>query len=118
MSKEPTTNRNNGSPAGDASAATDAVLEAASVDTLTNSAELGSAENEAERLRVDLEEARARLLRAQADLENFRKRMRRELDDERRYAALPLLSDLLPVIDNVGRAVQAAEKGADSGALL
>ena len=45
----------------------------------------------------------------QAEWENFRKRARRELDDERRYAELSLLTDLLPVIDNVGRAITAGE---------
>ncbi|HEV3025116.1 MAG TPA: nucleotide exchange factor GrpE [Pirellulales bacterium] len=77
-----------------------------------------TAEDEAERLRQELEEARERLLRAQADLENLRKRTRRELEEERRFANLPLLTDLLPVIDNVGRAIQAAEKAAEGGALL
>jgi molecular chaperone GrpE len=81
-------------------------------------AESPTSEAEAWRLRQELEETRGRLLRAQADLENLRKRSRRELDDERRYANLPLLTDLLPVMDNVGRAIQAAEKNAEAGALL
>jgi len=81
-------------------------------------AESLSSGSDAERLRQELEEARGRLLRAQADMENLRKRSRRELDDERRYANLPLLTELLPVMDNVGRAIQAAEKSAEAGALL
>ena len=40
----------------------------------------------------------------------LRKRARRELEDERRYANLPLLRDLLPVLDNIQRAIEAAEK--------
>src|SRR6185295_16364344 len=56
-----------------------------------------SAAVEAEQLRTDLHEASDRLLRAQAELENYRKRARRELEDERRYANMPLLRDLLPV---------------------
>jgi molecular chaperone GrpE len=93
----------------------------AALDELTLAAESSpevSAEVEAERLRQDLEEARGRVLRAQADLENLRKRARRELEEERRFANLPLLSDLLPVLDNVGRAIQAAEKVAEGSALL
>jgi molecular chaperone GrpE len=54
-----------------------------------------------------LAEAEDRLLRAQADFENFRRRVRREQEDERRYAALPLLRDLLPVLDNLQLALEA-----------
>lgn len=73
---------------------------------------------EAEGLRQELEAARDRALRVQAELENYRKRARREMEDERRYAQLPLLRDLLPVIDNMGRALQAAEKTPDGAGLL
>jgi molecular chaperone GrpE len=62
------------------------------------------------RLRADLADARDRALRAQAENDNVRKRMKREMDDDRKYAAIPLLGELLPVVDNVTRAVEAAEK--------
>lgn len=71
-----------------------------------------------ESLERQLQEANDRVLRAQAELENFRRRMRREAEDERKYAAQPLLVDLLPVLDNIQRAVQAAEKSADAGGLV
>jgi len=71
-----------------------------------------------DQLRQELEAARDRALRAQAELDNFRKRMRREMEDERRYACQPLLRDLLSVVDNIGRAAKAAEAAQDSGALL
>src|SRR5215475_9067276 len=67
---------------------------------------------------TELAEARDKMLRAQAELENYRKRARRELDDERRYAEINLLRDLLPVMDNVTRAIDAAEKKADAASLL
>lgn len=63
-------------------------------------------------IRAELADAQDRALRAHAELDNFRKRVRREMDDERKYANLPLLRDLLPVLDNMGRAVSAAEKAA------
>jgi molecular chaperone GrpE len=78
----------------------------------------GDAAGELEKLRADLNEAGDRVLRAQAELENFRKRARREMEDERRYANLPLLRDLLPVVDNIGRAIAAAEKSQNGGTLL
>ena len=70
------------------------------------------------KVRAELDEARDRSLRAQAELDNFRKRSRRELEDERRYANAPLLRDLLPVLDNIGRAIEAAEKTPDPATLL
>ena len=67
---------------------------------------------------AQLDEARDRNLRAQAELENFRKRMLRTVEDERRYASLPLMRDLLPVVDNLQRAIQAAEQHENATALL
>ncbi len=75
-------------------------------------------EEELDQLRMKLQEAQDRFLRGQAELENFRKRSRRELEEERRYAEIELLSDLLPVMDNITRAVEAAEKNADAASLL
>jgi molecular chaperone GrpE len=73
---------------------------------------------ELEKLRAEAAEARDRALRATAELENYRKRAKREMDDERRYANLPLLSDLLPVIDNVGRAITAGETATDAKSVV
>ena len=67
---------------------------------------------EIERLQAELAEARDRALRTQAETENARKRMRREQEEDRKYASLPMLMDLLPVVDNVARAIEAAEKAA------
>ena len=73
---------------------------------------------ELEQLRQDLSMAQDRALRAQADLENYRKRMRREMDDERKYAQLPLLRDLLPALDNIALAIKAADAAPDASGLL
>ncbi len=77
-----------------------------------------SADAEVERLRMELEQTGDRLLRAQAELDNYRKRARRELEDSLRYAAMPLLRDLMPVIDNLRRALAAAEKSSEQGGLI
>jgi len=66
----------------------------------------------------EIEDLRNRLLRTQAELENFRKRSARELMEQRKYAAAGLLTDLLPVIDDVQRAIEAAEKAGESPQLL
>jgi molecular chaperone GrpE len=64
-------------------------------------------------IQQQLQEANDRVLRAQAELENFRKRSRREYEDAQRYREIDLLRDLLPILDNVQRAIEAAEKTAD-----
>jgi molecular chaperone GrpE len=73
---------------------------------------------ELERFRALLEETKDRALRSQAELENYRKRVARQMEEERRYACLPLLRDLLPVWDNVNRAIEAAEKSNETSGLL
>lgn len=90
----------------------------AAADMTAAAAALEASETEINKLRADLEDASDRVLRAQAELDNFRKRARRELDDERRYAVSPLLVDLLPVLDNMFRAIAAAEKAPGSNGLL
>ena len=41
--------------------------------------------------------------RAEAECENVRKRMRRELEEARRYESLGLSRDILPALDNLQR---------------
>jgi molecular chaperone GrpE len=53
-----------------------------------------------------------------ADFENYQKRNSRDLATERRYAQMPLAADLLPALDNLERAIAAAEQTGDSGALV
>ena len=71
-----------------------------------------------EQLRAELERCRDQSLRCQAELDNYRKRAAREMDEHRRYANIGLLRDLLPVLDNVQRAIEAAEKSTDGSGLL
>jgi molecular chaperone GrpE len=70
------------------------------------------------KLEGELREANERAVRAQAELDNFRKRSRREAEEERRYAALPLIRDLLSVMDNLDRALEAAEKSQQASGLV
>jgi molecular chaperone GrpE len=60
---------------------------------------------------AERDDLRDKLLRAHAELENYRKRVQREREEDRRYAAGPLARDLLPVFDNLQRAIAAAGKG-------
>ena len=74
--------------------------------------------SEAERRQLELLDANNRALRAQADLENYRKRVQREQQQESRYALMPLLRDLLPLLDNIQRAIEAAENNEGTQSLL
>jgi len=49
-------------------------------------------------------------LRAQAELENFRKRAGKENEQTRLYGQLPVVRDLLPGLDNLRRTLAAAEE--------
>jgi molecular chaperone GrpE len=56
-------------------------------------------------------------LRTAADFDNFRKRSRREIEDARRGGREDLLRALLPVFDNLGRAIQSAARSTDVKAM-
>ena len=74
------------------------------------------------RLTASLEEAARNwdlYLRTRADLDNYRKRAQREKEDLGRFANENLLRELLPVVDNLERAVaHAREGGAGDDSLL
>lgn len=57
----------------------------------------------------EAEENYQRYLRAQADLDNFRRRARQEKEEFAKYASAKLLEQLLPVVDNFERALEAAK---------
>jgi molecular chaperone GrpE len=59
-----------------------------------------------------------RYLRTAADLENLRKRQRRELDDARFEARGKVLKEMLPVVDNLERAIEHASQQAGSTPIL
>ncbi|WP_164017424.1 nucleotide exchange factor GrpE [Pyxidicoccus trucidator] len=69
-----------------------------------------------ERLRETHErtkDAQERTVRAAADLENYRKRAQKEKEEVQRFGSEKLLKDLLPVMDNLDRALDAASKSPD-----
>ena len=58
-----------------------------------------------------------KVLRATADLENFKKRAQKEKDELQRFGNEKLLRDLLPVVDNFDRALQHSSGGGDFASL-
>jgi len=84
-----------------------------------------SSPSEIEKLRQDLvaKELEAKknydlYLRQVAELENFKKRVAREKEEAIRYGNEALVKDLLPVLDNLERAVEHAELGGNGKPLL
>ena len=71
----------------------------------------GPGEPESLEERLKAEEARARenydrLLRVTAEFENYKKRMEREMNDFRKFANESLIKDILPIVDNLERALE------------
>jgi molecular chaperone GrpE len=94
-----------------------------------NPADAGSARTgepkSAEQLSLELEQAQAeatklreQLLRTAADYDNFRKRTRRDIEDAQRKSVEKVLLEVLPVSDNLERAVEAAQKASDASSVI
>lgn len=59
-----------------------------------------------------------RYLRAAADLENTRKRQKREADDARFETKTKILKEVLPVVDNLERAIEHAGAGSENNPII
>ncbi len=65
-------------------------------------------------LETERDDYRNRMMRVAADLENFRKRTAREKEDMRKYGIDRVVLELLPVLDNLERAMEHADKSDES----
>ena len=72
-----------------------------------------SAEDRIAALESEVADLKDKLLRKQADFENFRKRMLREREEAGRYANAALLTDIIGLIDDFERAIRSAEESKD-----
>lgn len=124
MSADPSTNP----PADDASATeSDEATESSSPGSAPRSQRGGGAKGGAETLEATveapgdpLEQSRAEAaklkemwMRTAADFDNFRKRTRREIEDAKKSGREDLLRTVLPVFDNLERAIQSAQRATD-----
>jgi molecular chaperone GrpE len=73
---------------------------------------------ELEKARADAAKYKDQLLRTAADFDNFRKRTRRELEEAQRKGLERAIVEILPVSDNLERAVQAAQGTTDVQAIV
>jgi molecular chaperone GrpE len=70
-----------------------------------------------EEAQAEIARIRDQLLRTAADYDNFRKRTRREVEDAQKRGKEELLRELLPVFDNLERAVVHAGQASDAKAV-
>jgi len=79
-------------------------------DPLARAAEVADASVLAERaarLQAEKDELMQTFVRRKADFDNYRKRIEREREDDKRFGTRRLIEDLLPVLDAFARAVKA-----------
>ncbi len=68
---------------------------------------------ELQKLQEENEELKNRLLRLQADFDNYRKRVRAEKEELIEFANQELIKKLLPVLDNMDRACSSSEQSVE-----
>lgn len=69
-------------------------------------------------LEQQLEEKENRILRIQADFDNYRKRTRNEIEAIEKYRSQALALEILPSVDNFERALQTEAKSEDGKSIL
>src|SRR4051794_33636671 len=74
--------------------------------------------DEYDRLKAERDALYERLARAQADFQNSRKRLEAEADQRLQYANANLIKSLLPVIDNLERAMSVDMAKADAQSII
>ncbi|MEK8129403.1 nucleotide exchange factor GrpE [Paenibacillus filicis] len=87
-------------------------------------AETGTADAPSDAVQAQIDEAKKqaeehyqRLLRTQADFDNFRRRTQKEKEETAKYGSLKVIEQLLPVVDNFERALSASKDNKDYDAL-
>jgi molecular chaperone GrpE len=90
-----------------------AALQAARKEVESLRAQLDFSQGESRKLMERLKDDHERSLRAAADLENYKKRAQKEKEEVQKFGSEKLLKDLLPVMDNLDRAMDAAAKTPD-----
>ncbi|USK32674.1 nucleotide exchange factor GrpE [Bacillus sp. F19] len=68
--------------------------------------ELSAAKAKIEELEAKLSETENRMYRVQADLDNFRRRARLDLEAAQKYRSQNLITEILPALDNFERALK------------
>ena len=82
-----------------------------SPDTAARADVAAADQDGADALRREKDALQDRLLRTAAEFDNYRKRVERERRELAQYAGADILTDLLPIVDDLDRALQAPAGG-------
>lgn len=74
--------------------------------------------DEIQELKDQVEAEKDRALRLSAEFENYKKRTQRETNDFKKFANESIFRQLLSVVDNLERAISAAEENSEESALF
>jgi molecular chaperone GrpE len=96
----------------------DGAADAAARDASATNAATADPQAELEALRRELDERHDRMLRALAEADNARRRAQRERDEYVKYATESLIRDLVPVLDNFDRALEAARASGEAASVV
>ena len=96
----------------------DAELEAPTSDELVGEDEVVQLREELTQALNDTKEHQEKYLRTMADMENLRKRTQRDKEELAKFANENILREILPVIDNLERAVEHAEQAESNDGLF
>jgi len=113
MSNDPNQKRNESSD----SSANDSIFETLESNVFDSAGD-ESPEQVVDLLEQQLADLKDRELKAQAELENFRKRLLRDTEQQLKYALLPFVRDLVEVVDNLNRASDAATNSGSTDGLV
>ena len=91
----------------------DQLAELAAADAGEAAGDIAEAELTVEHLLEELEAAREASLRAQAEAQNARRRAEQEVEKARKFALERFTGELLPVVDNLERAMESSVAGGD-----
>jgi molecular chaperone GrpE len=87
------------------------------VDVESLKAQLELSQIKGREMMEKLKDTHERMLRASADLENFKKRAQKEKEEVQKFGAERMLRDFLPVFDNLERALEHGKTASDFDSL-
>ncbi|MEZ6125398.1 MAG: nucleotide exchange factor GrpE [Planctomycetaceae bacterium] len=96
-----------------------AALDQLAEESLNSVGDSATADSDAvSQLKTENAELKDRVLRIQAELENFRRRTQKEAADALKYQGVSVIRDMLPGIDNLQRALDVAGQTDDAQRLI
>lgn len=84
----------------------------------TIEADAESLEERLEAVKAERDDYHDKWVRARADLENYRKRILKEMDEDRKYAPLSFVRGFLPALDGLERALRSAKQTKNAEELI